>query len=98
MMLDCFAGARNDGNDQAAATVSRAPSACTILTRLPAGASGPATRQTVSSIRTVPLPSMIGFSSVKTRPTSASARLLRNGLLALAVLLLVARRRHTGTA
>src|SRR6202000_3445007 len=82
----------------AAATVRLAPSACTILTRLPAGVSGPATRQTVSSIRTVPAPSMIGFSSVNTRPTNASARLLRNGLLTLAVLLLVARRRHTGTA
>ena len=41
---------------------------------------------------------MIGFSSVNTRPTSASARLLRNGLLWLAALLLRARRRHSGTA
>src|SRR5581483_6693549 len=90
--------ARNDEVGYAAATVWLAPSACTILTRLPAGVSGPATRQMVSSIRTVPLPSMIGFSSVKTRPTSASARLLRKGLLALAVLLLFARRRQTGTA
>ena len=69
-----------------AATVRLAPSACTILTRLPAGASGPATRQIVSSIRTVPVPSMIGFSSVNTRPTSASVRLLRNGLLWLRLL------------
>src|SRR5579872_1971545 len=98
MMLDCFAGARNDGGDQAAATVNLAPSACTILTRLPAGASGPATRQTVSSIRTVPVPSTIGFSSVNTRPTSASARLLRKGLSAPSVALLRARRRQTGTA
>ena len=30
---------------------------------------------------------MIGFSSVNTRPTSASARLLRNGLLLLTALL-----------
>src|SRR5262249_18209119 len=41
----------------AAATVRLAPSACTTFTRLPAGASGPATRQIVSSIRTVPVPS-----------------------------------------
>ena len=41
---------------------------------------------------------MIGFSSVNTRPTSASARLLRNGLLWLAALLLRATRRHSGTA
>ena len=86
------------GIDQAAATVRLAPSACTILTRLPAGASGPATRQIVSSIRTVPEPSMIGFSSVNTRPTSASVRLLRNGLLWLTQLLLRATRRHSGTA
>src|SRR6201995_2606704 len=52
----------------------------------------------VSSIRTVPEPSMIGFSKVKTRPTSASARRLRKGLLALTELLLFASRRHTGTA
>src|ERR1700704_2543821 len=84
--------------DQAAATVRLAPSTCTIFTRLPAGASGPATRQTVSSIRTVPDPSMIGFSSVNTRPTSASARLLRNGLLLLTALPLRATRRHSGTA
>src|SRR6202035_1359993 len=82
----------------AAATVRLAPSACTIRTRLPAGASGPATRQIVSSIRTVPAPSMIGFSSVNTRPTNASARLLRNGLLSRTVKLLRARRRHSGTA
>src|SRR6185437_15879504 len=75
-----------------------APSACTIFTRLPAGVSGPATRQTVSSIRTVPWPSMIGFSSVNTRPISASARLLRNGWLLLAELFERARRRHSGTA
>src|SRR3954451_20531759 len=50
--------------DQATATVRLAPSARTILTWLPAGASGPATRQTVSSIRTVPEPPTIGFSSV----------------------------------
>jgi hypothetical protein len=68
------------------------------LTRLPAGASGPATRHIVSSIRTVPAPSMIGFSSVNTRPTSASARLLRNGLLLLTALLPSATRRHSGTA
>ena len=60
----------------AAATVRLAPSACTTLTRLPAGASGPATRQIVSSIRTVPVPSTIGFSSVNTRPTSASVALV----------------------
>src|SRR6202044_4005486 len=81
-----------------AATVRLAPSACTILTLLPAGASGPATRQIVSSIRTVPALSMIGFSSVKTRPTSASARLLRNGLLPPPAGWLRANRRHTGTA
>ena len=73
----------NEPHAQAAATVRLAPSACTILTRLPAGASGPATRQIVSSIRTVPVPSTIGFSSVNTRPISASVRLLRNGLLTL---------------
>src|SRR5712672_2179265 len=83
--------------DQAAATVRLAPSTRTIFTRLPAGASGPATRQTVSSIRTVPAPSMIGFSRVNTRPTSAAARLLRNGL-ALAEALPRASRSHTGTA
>src|SRR3982075_3844682 len=82
----------------AAATVRLAPSSCTILPRLPAGASGPATRQIVSSIRTVPEPSIIGFSSVNTRPTSASARLLRNGLLLLTAVLLRATRRHSGTA
>src|SRR3954463_3372770 len=82
----------------AAATVRLAPSACTILTRLPGGTSGREPRQTVSSIRTVPDPSMIGFSSVNTRPTSASARLLRNGLLWLTVLLARAMRRHSGTA
>src|SRR5947207_2657281 len=64
----------------------------------PAGASGPATRQIVSSIRTVPDPSMIGFSSVNTRPTSASVRLLRNGLLLLAEAGLSAKRRQSGTA
>src|ERR1700738_1460864 len=90
--------------DQAAATVRLAPSACTIFTRLPAGgaaagaAAGPAPRQTVSSIRPVPDPSMIGFSSVNTRPISASVRLLRNGLLLLTALLLCATRRHSGTA
>src|SRR6187402_255710 len=55
-------------------------------------------RQIVSSIRTVPEPSMIGLSSVNTRPTSASVRLLRNGLLSLSLLLLRATRRHSGTA
>src|SRR4051812_38652416 len=49
-------------------------------------------------MRTVPAPSMIGFSSVKTRPIIASARLLRNGLLLLTPELLRATRRHTGTA
>src|SRR5450631_4277862 len=83
---------------QADATVRLAPSARTIRTRLPAGVSGPATRQIVSSILTVPDPSMIGFSSVNTRPTSASARLLRNGLLLLTALPLRATRRHSGTA
>src|SRR6266851_7129523 len=83
---------------QADATVRLAPSACTILTRLPAGVSGPATRQIVSSILIVHDPSMIGFSSLNTRPTSASARLLRNGLLVLAAVLLRATRRHSGTA
>src|SRR3954468_6329696 len=68
------------------------------LTRLPAGASGPATRQIVSSIRTVPDPSTIGFSRVNTRPTRASVRLLRNGLLLLAEAGLSAKRRHSGTA
>src|ERR1700686_1928477 len=67
----------------AASTVRLAPSACTIFTRLPAGVSGPATRQTVSSIRTVPEPSTIGFSSVNSRPIIASVRLLRKGLLTL---------------
>src|SRR6266704_3652478 len=38
------------------------------------------------------------ISSVNTRPTSASARLLRNGLLLLTALLLSATRRHSGTA
>src|SRR6202166_5011663 len=89
---------RDCASDQAAATVRLAPSGCTIRTRLPAGASGPATRQIVSSIRTVPAPSMIGFSSVNTRPTSASARLLRNGLLLLTAVLARATRRHSGTA
>src|SRR4029077_9363263 len=46
----------------AASTERLAPSACAILTRLPAGASGPVTRQTVSSMRMVPMPSTIGFS------------------------------------
>src|SRR6185312_3572774 len=68
------------------------------LTRLPAGASGPATRQMVSSMRTVPDPSMIGFSSVNSRPTSAAVRLLRKGLLWLERLWLDASRRQTGTA
>ena len=40
--------------DHADATVRLAPSTFTTLTRLPAGVSGPATRQTVSPIRTVP--------------------------------------------
>src|SRR5215472_17270660 len=89
---------RGEVENYASATVRLAPSTRTTLTRLPAGASGPATCQMVSSIRTVPVPSMIGFSSVNTRPTSAAARLLRNGLLALVELLLLARRSHTGTA
>jgi hypothetical protein len=57
--------------------VRLAPSARITLTRLPAAASGPLTRQIVSSIRTVPTPSAIGLSSVKTRPISASVRRLR---------------------
>src|SRR5947208_9303772 len=84
--------------NHAAATVRLAPSAWTILTRLPAGASGPATRQMVSSIRTVPEPSTIGFSSVNTRPIIASVRLLRNGLLTLWLEGLLAKYRHAGTA
>src|SRR5712672_4076504 len=83
--------------DQAAATVRLAPSTCTIFTRLPAGASGPATRQTVSSIRTVPAPSTIGFSSVNTRPIIASVRLFRNGLLWLTDVALFAKYRQAGT-
>ena len=39
----------------------------------------PGHRQIVSSIFTVPLPATIGFSSVNSRPTKASARRLRNG-------------------
>src|SRR5947208_14305386 len=84
--------------NHAAATVRLAPSAWTILTRLPAGASGPATRQMVSSIRTVPETSMIGCSIVNTRPISASVRLLRNGLLALWLEALLAKYHHAGTA
>src|SRR6202051_1740800 len=87
--------AGGERQNYAAATVKLAPSACPLFPRLPAGVSGPATRQIVSSIRTVPEPSMIGFSSVNTRPISASARLLRNGLLAPA-LPESARRRHSG--
>src|SRR5258708_7563124 len=98
MRYDLSPQAGRGEENQAAATVRLAPSACTILTRLPAGASGPATRQIVSSIRTVPAPSTIGFSSVNTRPTSASARLLRNGLLPPEAAWLRAKRRHTGTA
>src|SRR5580698_10099194 len=98
MRYDLSPQAGRGEENQTAATVRLAPSACTILTRLPAGASGPATRQIVSSIRTVPAPSTIGFSSVNTRPTSACARLLRNGLLLLTALLLRATRRHSGTA
>src|SRR6266566_657455 len=67
-------------------------------TRLPAGASGPAMRQMVSSIFTVPDPSMIGFSSVNTRPTSAAARLLRKRLLSLDAPRPRASRSHSGTA
>src|ERR1700761_844975 len=52
----------------------------------------------VSSTRTVPEPSMIGFSSVNTRPTKAAARRLRKGLLLLTSLLLRDSRRHSGTA
>src|SRR5579863_8577136 len=98
MRCDLSPQAGRGETHQSAATVSFAPSACTIRTRLPAGASGPATRQIVSSIRTVPAPSTIGFSSVNTRPTSASARLLRNGLFTLPAAWLRADRRHTGTA
>src|SRR5258708_7796876 len=93
-----FAARAPAGRIQTLVTVRLAPSACTTLTRLPAGTSGPATRQMGSSIRTVPEPSMIGFSSVNTRPASASARLLRNGLLSLTEVLLRAMRRHSGTA
>src|SRR5262245_45452305 len=89
---------RGEGTSYAIATVRLAPSALTTRTRLPAGASGPATRQMVSSIRTVPFPSTIGFSSVNSRPTSASVRRLRNGLLWLAAPDLSAKRRHSGTA
>src|SRR5829696_555458 len=89
---------RGEGVYQATATVRLAPSACTTLTRLPAGASGPATRQTVSSIRTVPEPSTIGFSRVNSRPIIASVRLLRNGLLTLRLPALRAKCRHAGTA
>src|SRR6266542_2619555 len=46
-----------------------ASEALEIFTRLPAGQSGPVTRQTVSSMRMVPMPSTIGLSRVNTRPT-----------------------------
>ena len=65
------------------------------MTRLPAGASGPATRQMVSSMRTVPEPSMIGFSSVNSRPTKASPRRLRNGWSP-GLSMPRAKRRHSG--
>ena len=52
-----------------ASTSKFAPSARATFTRLPAGQSGPLTRQTESSMRTVPKPSTIGLSRVKTRPT-----------------------------
>src|SRR5260370_23640589 len=51
----------------------------------------------VSSIRTVPAPSTIGFSSVNTRPIKASVRLLRNGLLSLTDVALCAKYRQAGT-
>src|ERR1700742_5210005 len=51
-----------------------------------------------SSVRSLPGPAVIGFSSVNTRPIIASERLLRNGLLLLTPELLRATRRHTGTA
>src|SRR5205085_4601737 len=63
----------------AGSTRSVPPSTPATLMRLPAGQSGPLTRHTVSPIATVPLPETIGFSSVNTRPTNASARRLRNG-------------------
>src|SRR6185312_5597218 len=44
------------------------------------------------------VPSTIGFSSVNSRPISASVRLLRNGLLWLRLLALRAKCRHAGTA
>src|SRR5829696_6712729 len=89
---------RGEGVYQATATVRLAPSACTTLTRLPAGASGPATRQIVSSTRTVPVPPTIGFSRVNSRPTIAAVRRLRNGLLVLWLDALLAKCRHAGTA
>jgi hypothetical protein len=74
--MDCRVKPGNDGVDRStsdavydASTARFAPSALAILTRLPAGQSRPVTRQTVSSIRIVPTPLTIGWSSVNSRPT-----------------------------
>ncbi len=69
-------------SDQAASTTSVAASARTTFTRLPAAMSGPARRQIESSIRTVPLPATIGFSSVNSRPTKASRAAIEERLIA----------------
>src|SRR5215207_8171204 len=61
----------------ACSTTSVAPSARTTRTCAPAGALGPVTRQDESSTRIRPLPSTIGVSKVKTRPTRAWPRRLR---------------------
>jgi len=58
--------------------MSSGPSTRATLTRLPAAQSGPLTRHTVSSIRTVPRPLVIAVSTVNTRPMNASVRRLRN--------------------
>ena len=52
----------------AASTFSTVPSMPTTLTCRPAGSSGPAARQTLSSTLMLPRPLMMGVSSVKRRP------------------------------
>ena len=52
----------------AASTVSTAPSVPVTFTRVPAGRSGPATRQTVSSSAILPVPPDMGSESSASRP------------------------------
>ena len=59
---------------------ARCPSAPVTITRAPAGASGPRTCQTVSSMLTRPRPSTIGSARTKVRPVSRPARRLRCGI------------------